>query len=272
MSDAYSIAKTGGGLKLKLKGEGSSKDKPKKSKKRKSESEKSSSDLKHQDEVNHGGGWLCENFDQITGSVFIELQEYMYMHGLENGLFVIGAPHDPTERPSMEEVLTAIRADENHIALKSAHGQYLSVNQNGLIVARSEAISPKEYFEVLIDYDYDGRKIYLKASNDKYVGVNHEGDIVTISDKKDGLDLRIRSLNKRDKLKEAKRDLPEEERVDDLANVELNYVKKFQKFQDKKIRLYKGDDDDLKSAKERGELHEKLLDRREKMKADRYCK
>ena len=196
----------------------------------------------------------------------------MYMHGLENGLFVMGAPHEAREPPASEEILTAIRANESHIALKSAHGQYLSVNQNGLIVARSEAISPKEYFEVIIDYDYDGRKIYLKASNDKYVGVNHEGDIVAMSDKKDGLDLRVRSLNKRDRSKQSNKDLPEEERVDDLANVELNYVKKFQKFQDKKIRLYKGDEDDLRVAKEHGLLHEKLLDRREKMKSDRYCK
>jgi protein FRG1 len=94
---------------------------------------------------------------------------------------------------------------------------------------------------------------------------------VALSDNKDGKDLRIYSLKKRE-ANSSKKELPEEERADDLKNVELNYVKKFQKFQDKKIKLSSGDVKDLHAAKDEGYLHEKLLDRREKMKSDRYCK
>lgn len=65
---------------------------------------------------------------------------------------------------------------------------------------------------------------------------------------------------------------PIEEKIEDLDQVELNYVKKFQKFQDKNIRLCKEDKKDLETAKVQGTLHESLLDRRSKMKADRYCK
>jgi protein FRG1 len=270
-SDGYAISKGG---KLKLKGESSSgKSKSKKnSKKRKLDDTKV--DVKLEDELNHAGGWVIEEYEQITGTVFIEFKEYMYMHGLDNGLFVIGAPHQPAERPETCELLTAIRIDDKSIALKSAYGKYLSVNQNGLVIGRSEAVSSNEYFKVEFDYDYDGRKVYLKASNDKYVSMSNDGDIVAILDAKtDDAQVSIRSLmTKSDKNSKAKKELPEEEQTDDLRNVELNYVMKYQKFQDKKVKLSKDDSEELREAKDTGILHEKLLDRREKMKADRYCK
>lgn len=51
-----------------------------------------------------------------------------------------------------------------------------------------------------------------------------------------------------------------------------HYSKKFQKFQDKKMRINQNTIKELEEAKAQGLLHETLLDRRSKMKADRYCK
>ncbi len=82
--------------------------------------------------------------------------------------------------------------------------------------------------------------------------------MVVLFEKKDeSTCLTLRSLNKRDN--NTKKDLPEEEKGDDLRNVELNYVKKFQKFQDKRIKLSKEDVGELSAAKEQGYLHESLL-------------
>jgi hypothetical protein len=81
---SYSAAKGG---KLVLKGE-SSERKHKKSKKRKSE--ETHLDARLEDELNHAGGWSIEKSEQITGTIFIEFTEFMYMHALDNGLFVLG--------------------------------------------------------------------------------------------------------------------------------------------------------------------------------------
>ena len=48
--------------------------------------------------------------------------------------------------------------------------------------------------------------------------------------------------------------------------------KKFQSFPDHKLRVCLDSRDGLEHARHKGKLHEVLLDRREKMKADRYCK
>lgn len=67
------------------------------------------------------------------------------------------------------------------------------------------------------------------------------------------------------------KDVPVEEQGN-LTQIELNYVKKFQKFQDKRIKINQNGRKELDVAKTEGNLHETLLDRRSKMKADRYCK
>jgi protein FRG1 len=267
----YSVRNSG---KLVLKGEKKTKHKKKSSNKRKLDEEKSV-DYQKEDEQRHGGAWSVESIDEIIGSVCIEIGDQMYIHGLDNGLFVLGAAHSNEQPPNDEEILTAIKIDDKHVALKSGYGKYLSVNTAGLLIGRSEAISLREYFEVEIDYDYDGRKMYIKACNDGYLGVNPDGDIVATANKKSESQLVIRSLNKRGSHKKStsvfKTD--EDEVLDDnLRNVELNYVKKFQKFEDKRILLSKDDVKELDEAKSSGVLHEKLLDRREKMKSDRYCK
>lgn len=257
--------------KLKLKGESSSFSSKKKSaKKRKLEN--SPKDEAKEDEMIHGGAWLIDSAEQLMGPVCIEMQTQMYAHGLDNGVFVLGAPHSKGESPEPQEILTAIRINDNQVAFKSGYGKYLSVNSAGLLIGRSDAISPKEYFEILFEYDYDGRKTYLKASNDGYLAVNSDGDIVALPEKKAESALSLRCLTKKDSLNKLKKDVPDEEKTEDLRNVEVNYVKKFQKFQDHKLRMSKEDVKDLDEAKKEGYLHEKLLDRREKMKSDRYCK
>ncbi len=63
-----------------------------------------------------------------------------------------------------------------------------------------------------------------------------------------------------------------EEEQGNVGQVKLNFVKKFHIFKDYKSHLFQEDCRDLLRAKTEGNLHEALLDRRAKMKADCYCK
>ena len=91
-----------------------------------------------------------------------------------------------------------------------------------------------------------------------------------------------------------KKKIPAEE-LGSVEQIEINYVyaskyqkylkkqfqginsidfssKQFQKFQDKRMKVNTDSRESLKAAKVEGNLHEVLLQRRSKMKADRYCK
>lgn len=57
-----------------------------------------------------------------------------------------------------------------------------------------------------------------------------------------------------------------------LTDFEADAAKRFQSWRDGKQHLPEQDRQALKQARKEGQLHMELLDRREKLKADRYCK
>ena len=83
--------------------------------------------------------------------------------------------------------------------------------------------------------------------------------------------VRIRSNKEKEDIN--KKTIPEEERGT-VGDVELKFTKKFMKFQDHKyrMRIDHASQGQILQAKEQGNLHETLLDRREKIKSDRMCK
>lgn len=64
-------------------------------------------------------------FEEISGILGIEFVEGCYVMCLDNGTFTLGAPHADGEGPAPEEIFTAIRINEDKIALKSGYGKYL---------------------------------------------------------------------------------------------------------------------------------------------------
>lgn len=222
--------------------------------------------LESQDTTSHGGWWELKVIDEYTGPIAIEFSPHCYVSSQDDGLFVLGGPHPAGEGPFPEEILTAVKLSDTKIALKSGFGKYLSVQPDGTVVGRSDAIGPLEQWEPVFQ---DG-KVALLASNNCFLTVVDGTDIKASSPTAGSNEIvKVRAVAKADTSKE--KDVPEEERGS-LGECEVNYVKKFQSFQDRKLRVSQQDRKDLKKAKTEGSLHEALLDRRSKMKSDKFCK
>lgn len=213
-----------------------------------------------------------KKFENVTGSIAIEMYPFSYIRALDNGLFVASAPHRPGEAPDQEEVLTVIKVDSSKIALKSGYNKYLSIDTKDQLVGRSDAIGPREQFEPIFQ---DG-KIAILASNESFLAPEEEKDGLIFAKSKvasDGCFIQIRAPIDPEKVRKEKEEksIPAEMKGS-LKDCEVNYVKKYQSFQDKKIKLSKEEKSKLRQAREEGFLHEELLDRRAKMKSDKFCK
>nr|XP_009857683.1 protein FRG1 [Ciona intestinalis] len=245
------------------------KEKKKKHKKRKKDEEQIRKEKEFAEDMNaHGGWWKTSQIEEFKGTIAIEMGKHTYISAMDNGFFTVGAPRDEGDGPDLPEQLTCVVISDSKVAFKTGFGKYLSIDRNNKVVGISDAISSKEQWEPV----FEEGKLALMASNGCFINCNDEGDIVATSRSAGSEELvQVRSISER-KSNEDDDGIPVEEKTAKTSkDCELNYVRKFQSWQDHKLRITKEDTSNLDSAKEGGKLHEELLNRRAKMKSDRYC-
>jgi protein FRG1 len=79
--------------------------------------------------------------------VAVQFGNKTYIKALDNGKFILGAPHNDGDGPDPEEILTAIKVNDTKIALKSGYGKFLSLEKDNTITGRAEAVGAMEQFE-----------------------------------------------------------------------------------------------------------------------------
>lgn len=254
----YSAVKSS---KLKLKGE-------KKRKKHKKSDDKKKKHREDPEQSSSNTGWFrLSSADEVSGQIAIETTAFSFIRALDSGLFVSSAPHlSSSSCPDPEEILAVIKAGDTRIALKSGYGKYLSIDSHDRLVGRSEAVGQREQFEVV----FQEGKCAIAGFNGNFLSVESDG-LIVCKEKTAKESCFVKLLSNVNPEEKRKLDKNIEEKGS-LADCEVNYVKKFQSFQDHRLKINQEDKACLKKAQTEGKLHESLLDRRSKMKSDKFCK
>ncbi|KAL7672217.1 hypothetical protein ACOME3_007111 [Neoechinorhynchus agilis] len=231
-----------------------------------------------QDTIDHCGWWIIKKPQQLSGPVVFQLPGDCYLSALDTGNLV-AEPYTNGE-PAPHQIFNAVRLDgllsavismggtaltpvpEDKFAFKTGFGRYVSAVISGdgrphVSAAEAEAIGPLEQW--VVSEVTSGMFVIKQA----FLHKEHRAALAG------GNPIIVRSKEKNEQ-NEPSSDLHVCQ--DDLKQVEENCVRMYQKFQDKKLKLNPRCVSELKVAKKQGLLHEKMLDRREKMKSDRYCK
>ncbi|KAK3818492.1 MAG: FRG1-like family-domain-containing protein [Benniella sp.] len=293
MSD-YAAKKT----KLSFKGESS---KPKK-KKRKAEEEAQDEDTSSKD------GWVpIKSLNDLGGPIFLTFSSDPPMCLAVDDKFKVtmqplGSSLDEEESSSNAPVsfdmaeptavaqvfVVTMIPDSDRLTLKTHNGRYLSADKFGIVSADSEAIGMREEWTVVVRTDEEGG-ICLQSHYGKFLSVDEvaageskkgSSSSSAISGPSTKFQVRADSdvigfgeifqakIQARFRKKVKKTN---EARIS-TKDYEFEQSRKFQTWNHGRVVVSQEDSGELRKAKKEGRMSEALLDRREKLKSDRYCK
>ncbi|KAG0269226.1 hypothetical protein DFQ27_004466 [Actinomortierella ambigua] len=195
-------------------------------------------------------------------------------------------------------VVARIPGSTDRFSLKTHAGRYLSSDKFGVVTAQAEAIGMQEEWTMIVRDDHG---LALQNHYGKFLSVDEVASTSTSSSSSSKgksssssskfqiradaetigfcesftakIQARFRqkaSTSKRKKDGEDEED--EEDDLDKEASLEHEQTRKYQTWSHGRVVVSERNARELKRARLDGRLNEALLDRREKVKSDRYCK
>ncbi|CAB4435420.1 hypothetical protein RhiirA5_358234 [Rhizophagus irregularis] len=231
-----------------------------------------------EEEGNQEGWVFAETQEDLIGPLFLifnsEPLSCLYCSEKDHSIGV--QPLPPGKQLSTIEpediasvfIGSRIVGSTDRISIKTFDEKYLASDKFGVITAEREAIGPQEEWTPIIKSD----GIALQSIYEKYLsvdeiadgGYNLRADVETVGfceTWKIKCQARLRK-----KVKSTKKE------TKPISEYEIEQIKKYQTWGGGRVKTSKEEISELKKAKKEGNFAEALLDRREKVKADRYCK
>ncbi|ORZ01789.1 FRG1-like family-domain-containing protein [Syncephalastrum racemosum] len=221
-------------------------------------------------------GWvLVESVDDLVGPLYItHPSEPPVCFTIDEDdhllAYPLGDDQSHTEPTIVNQVFVGARlvGTTNTFTFKSCHHKYLRSDKFGVVSADSEAISGLEEWNPSIT---DAGIAFQNAHN-KFMMIDevaNKGFRIRADSEEVGFCETFRVYCQSRFKRKAKKE--KKEKVDD-SSLEVDNVRKYQSWGGGRLHTTKEDRRELKRAKQEGRAAEAMLDRRAKVKSDRYCK
>ncbi|KAF9983368.1 hypothetical protein BGZ75_005164 [Mortierella antarctica] len=168
--------------------------------------------------------------------------------------------------------------DSDRLTLKAFNGRYLSSDKFGIVSADTEAIGMQEEWTAVIKADEEGG-IALQSHYGKFLSVD---EVAAVEGRGTTTGFQIRADSEvigfcetfQAKIQAQHRKKAKKTTEVKIAtrDYEFDQSRKFQTWNHGRVVVSEEAIGELKMAKKEGRFSEALLDRREKLKSDRYCK
>ncbi|KAJ3193382.1 hypothetical protein HK101_004936, partial [Irineochytrium annulatum] len=173
------------------------------------------------------------------------------------------SPDSQFEPDHVGQVFLATHLPTGKLSLKSAFDKYLSADRFGVVTCTTDAVGPREEWEVVMRDDGCAFQ-----AGEKFL-CDEEGVVRCDSEKigfRESFRVRCQAQNRASAKKR------KAAAGADAVRLEEDQLKKFQSWGNGRRVLSREDTIELQAAKKRGQLNEAMLDRREKIKSDKFCK